>query len=115
MNATKFAEARPRSLWKPLRNRIEVFIEGEEHRIFARGVSSDKGIGAVHGKFFRQPDDLVAARLKELADGFRHAVVSKELNRLEMAAQAASKCVRRTARTSLTVRDGYSATIPSSE
>lgn len=94
---------------------VEVAIEAYQHGILASGVGGYDRIGAVRWKLFGQSGDLVASRFKELADGFRHTVVSKELNRLEMAAQAANRCVRRAACTSLAVSDGYSSIMAWSE
>lgn len=115
VDSTEFLEALSSGLGQAWRYVVEVAIEAYQHSILTRGVGGNDRIGAVGRKLFGKSSDFVASRFKEFADGFRHTVVSKELNRLEVAAQAANGCVRRAACTSLEVSDGYSSIMAWSE
>ena len=115
MNAAELSEPASRTFGKSRGDSVEVAVEANQNRIFPHGMRLNEWVRTIGRELLGQTDHLVAARFKKLTDGLRHTVVGKELDRFEMAAQAASLCVRRAACTSFTVSDGYSATIASSE
>lgn len=115
VDATKFSKPFARAFRQSRSDFIEVAIEAEQNSVLPRSIGCHHRIRTVWRQFFSKPGYLMAALFKKLADGFRHAVVSKELYRLKVAAQAAILRVRLAACTSLTVRVGYSSTIASSE